>query len=46
MMFYEYRADYFGGYTYHERDAVVDSLLQALSEKTGQPYRPMSDDPA
>ena len=38
MLFYEYRADYFTGYTYRERDDLVDSLLRALSEKTGLPY--------
>ena len=30
MLFYEFRADHFTGYTYHERDETVDSLLQAL----------------
>ena len=39
MVFYEFRADYMMGYTYHERDDVVDSLLRAISRKTGQPYR-------
>jgi len=38
MVFFEYRADYFTGYTYHERDDIVDSLLQALSIQTGLPY--------
>ncbi len=38
MLFYQFRADYMTGYTYHERDALVDSLLRALSRQTGQPY--------
>jgi hypothetical protein len=38
VLFYEFRADYFTGYTYHERDDLVDSLLCALSRKTGLPY--------
>ena len=41
MLFYQYRADYMSGYTYHERDHLVDSLLAALSEQTGQPYERM-----
>jgi hypothetical protein len=39
MLFYQFRADYMGGYTYHERDGLVDSLLAALSEATEQPYQ-------
>ena len=38
MLFYQFRADYWTGYDYHERDAMVDDLLRALSKKTGQPY--------
>ena len=38
MLFYEFRADYMSGYTYHERDETVDSLLRALSQLTGLPY--------
>ncbi len=38
MLFYEFRADHMSGYTYHERDDLVDSLLHALSRQTGQPY--------
>jgi hypothetical protein len=41
MLFYEFRADHMTGWTYHERDSLVDSLLQSLSEKLGQPYTPM-----
>lgn len=33
MLFVQFRADYMGGYTYHERDPIVESLLQALREK-------------
>jgi hypothetical protein len=40
MLFYQYRADYMSGWTYHERDHLVDSLLQVLSDTTGQPYTP------
>jgi hypothetical protein len=35
MVFYEQRADYWSGYTYHERDDIVDSLLREISQKTG-----------
>lgn len=44
MLFYEFRADYFTGYDYTERDEIVDSLLSALSLKTGQPYTPLQRD--
>jgi hypothetical protein len=33
MLFYQERANYFGGYTYHERDEQVESLLNELREK-------------
>lgn len=39
MLFYEFRADYMSGYTYHERDELVDSLLAALGQATGQAYQ-------
>lgn len=39
MLFFEFRADYMSGYTYHELDDLVDSLLLKLSELTGQPYQ-------
>ncbi|AFZ24725.1 hypothetical protein Cylst_2516 [Cylindrospermum stagnale PCC 7417] len=39
MLFYEFRADYMSGYTYHERDHLVDSLLAVLSKATDQPYQ-------
>jgi hypothetical protein len=38
MVFYEQRADYWSGYTYHERDDTVDSLLREISRMTGLPY--------
>lgn len=38
MLFFQFRADHLAGYTYHERDDVVDSLLRALSQHTGKPY--------
>ncbi len=37
MLFYEYRADYFSGYTYYERDAAADKLLRALAQKLNLP---------
>jgi hypothetical protein len=40
MLFWEYRADYWTGYTYHERDGIADSLLRELSRQTGLPYVP------
>lgn len=40
MLFYIFRRDYFTGYTYTEHDEIVDSLLQAISEITQQPYHP------
>lgn len=39
MLFYAFRVDYMTGYTYHEQDGLVDELLAALAEKTGQPYQ-------
>lgn len=33
MLFYQFRADYMGGYTYHERDHFVESLLAELRIK-------------
>ncbi|HEX6291166.1 MAG TPA: hypothetical protein VFZ66_18425 [Herpetosiphonaceae bacterium] len=41
MIFYQFRADYMSGYTYHERDELVDSLMAALGTATGQPYQRM-----
>lgn len=38
LLFALYRSDYMTGYTYHEYDEQVDSLLRVLSEKTGLPY--------
>lgn len=38
MLFWACRADYFTGYTYHEHDDMADSLLRAISVKTGLPY--------
>lgn len=38
MLFYAHRVDYWTGYDYTEQDDLVDSLLYALSEKTGLPY--------
>jgi hypothetical protein len=38
MLFYAFRADHMGGYTYHEHDAMADSLLRAVSAQTGLPY--------
>lgn len=38
MLFQKQRSDYWAGYTYHEQDAAVDSLLRALSNQTGLPY--------
>lgn len=35
MLFYEFRADYMSGYTYHERDHFVQSLLEELRGKAG-----------
>ncbi|MFO7323522.1 MAG: hypothetical protein DIU68_017470 [Chloroflexota bacterium] len=43
MLFYEFRADYWSGWTYHERDDLVDSLFLALSRATGQPYTPKGE---
>jgi hypothetical protein len=39
MLFYQFRADYMTGYTYHERDDLVESLLLALSSASGQPFQ-------
>lgn len=44
MLFFAFRTDYFTGYTYTELNAEVDFILQALSEKTGQPYTPLESD--
>lgn len=38
LLFSQCRADHMGGYTYHERDHWVESLLRMLSIQTGQPY--------
>lgn len=38
MLFQKQRSNYWAGYTYHEQDEAVDSLLRALSQKTGLPY--------
>jgi hypothetical protein len=38
MLFAAFRADYMGGYTYHEYDEIADSLLHAISAKTGLLY--------
>ncbi len=40
MLFAVFRSDYMSGYTYTEHDPEVDFILQALSQKTGQPYTP------
>ena len=40
MLFYTLRLDYWTGYTYTEQDGTVDSLLQAISQKTGKAYTP------
>ncbi len=40
ILFALFRSDYFTGYTYTEHDREVDFVLQALSQKTGQPYTP------
>jgi len=40
MLFYAVRRDYWTGYTYTEHDEMADSLLQAISKKTGLPYTP------
>lgn len=42
MLFFAFRTDYFTGYTYTELNAEVDFILQALSQRTGQPYLPDS----
>jgi len=44
MLFFAYRADYFNGYTYTELNPEVDFILQALSERIGQPYTPLEAD--
>lgn len=36
MLFYQFRADYMGGYTYHERDHLVESLLHELRTKVSE----------
>lgn len=38
MLFFAFRRDYMAGYTYTEHDAIVDSLLHALSRQLNQPY--------
>ena len=43
MLFYTYRADYMTGWDYTEHNEMADSLLQVISEITGQPYEPLSD---
>lgn len=43
MLFFQYRADYWSGYDYTERDPYVDSLLQTLSQKLNLPYQPKGD---
>ena len=40
MLFYAFRSDYMTGYTYTEHDEMADSLLQAISKKSGHPYTP------
>ncbi|MDX1993938.1 MAG: hypothetical protein SF029_16240 [bacterium] len=42
MLFYQERANYFGGYTYHERDEQVESLLNELREKPSNRQNPPS----
>ncbi len=42
MLFYTLRLDYWTGYTYTEHDGMADSLLQAISQKTGKAYTPKS----
>lgn len=43
MVFQKQRSDYWAGYTYHEQDEAVDSLLRAISQHTGLPY-PAADE--
>lgn len=38
LLFYAFRADYFTGYDYTEHDEMADSLLSAISVRTGLPY--------
>lgn len=40
ILFALFRSDYLTGWTYHEHDREVDFVLQALSNKSGQPYTP------
>ena len=44
MLFWTFRADYWSGYTYHEHDDMADSLLRAISARTGLPYPEEAED--